>query len=266
MPASSSLGSPATPRTRPTIRVVLADDENLFRACLRQLLAIPAPVIQEIYGVNAGAGFEVVGEVGSGEDTVRMVQSVRPDLVLLDLEMPRMSGMDVLRELDTSGCTTRTILLAETINRAQLLAALRLGARGLVVKQSATENLFDAIVCVMANQYWLEQTLVTDLVEWVCALMRAADDAPRKPESTLTDRQREVLMMVVAGHANKDIAREFAVREETIKHHLTRIYNKVGVSNRLELAMLAMQRGLADSDRPPSARNRRLKGISDRSQ
>ena len=266
MPSSSPLGLASPFRSGEPIRVVLADDEGLFRACLRQLLAIPAPVIKEVYGVNVGAGFDVVGEAGSGEETVKIVQSVTPDLVLLDLVMPRMSGIDALRELEVCHGATRTILFAETINRMQLLAALQLGVRGLVLKESATENLFEAMVRVIADQYWLEQTLMTDLVEWVRALMRATHGAPGNSESALTERQREVLVMVIAGHANKEIARKFAVSEETIKHHLTRIFNKVGVSNRLELALQATQRGLdhAVSGRSASAPNRRLKGFSDR--
>src|SRR5688572_23941464 len=106
------------------IRVVLSDDECLFRASLRQLLAVPASVVQDVYGVDVGRGFEVVGEAGSGEDTVRVVRSVLPDLLLLDLSMPRMSGLEALRELGTDSEPMRTILLAGTIDRTQLLTAL----------------------------------------------------------------------------------------------------------------------------------------------
>src|SRR6266850_3467777 len=93
----ASVNAPAE-RTSP-VRVVLADDESLFRASLRQLLAVPPQVIKEVYGVDVGAGFDVVGEAGSGEDTARLVRSVEPDLLLLDLCMPRMSGLEALREL-----------------------------------------------------------------------------------------------------------------------------------------------------------------------
>src|SRR4249920_3628577 len=99
----ASANAPAE-RTGP-VRVVLADDESLFRASLRQLLAVPPAVIKEVYGVDVGAGFEVVGEAGSGEDTVRVVGSARPDLLLLDLCMPRLSGLDALREM--SSCRDR---------------------------------------------------------------------------------------------------------------------------------------------------------------
>ncbi len=219
-------------------RVVLADDECLFRASLRQLLGVPPPVIKDVYGVDVGCGFEVAGEAASGEETVRVVRAVRPDLLLLDLQMPRMSGLDALREL--ADIQVQTILLAGTIGRPQLLTAVDLGVQGLVLKDSTTELLFEAITSVIAGQYWLGQTLVTDLLESVRPLIQSS-----KPATLgLTRREREVLTFVVAGYPNKDIARACAVSEETVKHHLTRIFDKVGVSNRLELAMIANQRGL----------------------
>ena len=233
----------APTRTSPidrAIRVVLSDDECLFRASLRQLLAVPAPVIKDVYGVDVGTGFEVVGEAGSGEETVRVVQSVQPDLLLLDLSMPRMSGLEALRALGPGHEPMRTILLAGTIDRPQLLTALHLGVRGLLLKDVTTELLFEAIVCVMAGRYWLGQTLVSDLVETVRPLIEPSSVA-RRPLDALTPREREVLGMVAAGCSNKEIARQCAISEQTIKHHLTRMFDKVGVSNRLELAMVATQ-------------------------
>jgi two-component system nitrate/nitrite response regulator NarL len=225
------------------VRVVVADDECLFRVSLRQLLAVPAPVLKDVYGVDVGLGFEVVGEAGSGTETVQVVQAVRPDLLLLDLVMPRMNGLEALRELVPPRDALRTILLAGTIERTHLLTALQLGVHGLVLKDSTTELLFEAIICVMAGQYWLGQTLVTDLLESVRPLIQSAATAiPGRPP--LTRREREVVTRVVAGYANKDIAREFAVSEETVKHHLTRIFDKVGAANRVELAMLAHAHGL----------------------
>ena len=229
------------------IRVVLADDECMFRASLRQLLAVPPPVIKDVYGVDVAAGFEVVGEAGSGEETVGLVQRVKPDLLLLDLSMPRLSGLDALRELQTCNEGLHTILLAGTINKSQLLSALELGVRGLVLKDSTTELLFEALVSVMAGRHWLGHTLMTDLVDTVRTLMQSSSATGGKRAFGLTPREREVLSMVAAGCANKEIARKFEVSEETIKHHLTRMFDKVGATNRLELAMLANERGLLDA-------------------
>jgi two-component system nitrate/nitrite response regulator NarL len=229
------------------VRVVLADDESLFRASLRQLLAVPPSVIQQVYGVDVGHGFDVVGEAGTGEDAVRVIQSTRPDLLLLDLCMPRLSGLDALREL--SGCREeiRIILLAGTIDRSQLVSAVRLGVRGLLLKDAPTEVLFESIMCVLSGQYWLGQSLVSDLLEIVRPLIQTSGINGGPNLSRLTPREQQVLRMVVAGHSNREIAQQWMVSEETIKHHLTRMFDKVGASNRVELAMLANRHGLLDT-------------------
>jgi len=230
--------SPARPAT-----VVLADDECMFRSSLRHLLTAPPTVINDVYGVEVGAGFQVVGEAGSGEETIAVVKAAKPDLLLLDLSMPRMSGLDALAELATHGSTTHTILLAGAIERPHLLTAVQLGVRGLVIKDSPTERLFEAIVAVISGRFWLGQTLVSDLIELVRALSQGP--APgAKPRLSLTPREREVLGLVVAGHTNREIATTCSVSEETVKHHLTRMFDKVGASNRLELAMKATKSGL----------------------
>jgi DNA-binding NarL/FixJ family response regulator len=232
------------------IRVVLADDESLFRASLRQLLAVPPQVIKDVYGVDVGPGFDVVGEAGTGEDTVRVVSAMAPDLLLLDLSMPRMSGLDALRELESRRESIRTILLAGTIERSHLLTAVHLGVRGLLLKDVTTELLFEAIMCVMAGQCWLEQTLVTHLLETVRPLIQSSTATGGKLAFGLTPRERQILEMVVAGHANKEIARACSVTEQTIKHHLTRVFDKTGASTRVELVMIASKSGLFDSPGP----------------
>jgi DNA-binding NarL/FixJ family response regulator len=249
----ASVNAPAE-RTRP-VRVVLADDESLFRASLRQLLAVPPSVIQEVYGVDVGAGFEVVGEAGTGEDAVRVVGSARPDLLVLDLCMPRLSGLDALREMSSCRDQMRIILLAGCIDRAQLMSAVRLGVRGLLLKDAPTEVLFEAIMCVVAGQYWLGQSLVSDLLEIVRPLIQTSGVPGGPALSKLTPREQQVLRMVVAGHSNKEIAQQWTISEETIKHHLTRMFDKVGAANRVELAMLATRHGLLDTferETPPS--------------
>ena len=216
---------------RPT-RVVIADDEGLFRASVRQLLGVPPAVLKDLYGVDVGFGFEVVGEAGTGAETVQVVRAASPDLLLLDLMMPRMNGLEALQELGAARETFRTILLSGALERPQLLAAVQLGVRGLVLKDCLTEQLFEAILSVMGGQSWLWPGLVTELLEGVRGLMTPAAGAVPSGAG-LTRRQREVLTRVVAGYANKDIAREFSVSEETVKHHLTRIFDKVGAANRV---------------------------------
>jgi len=228
------------------IRVVIADDECMFRVSLRQLLAVPPSVVRDVYGVDVGDGFEVVGEASTGEDTIEAVSSQRPDLLLLDVSMPRLSGLDALRAIATSCDATRTIILSGGLDKAQLLMAIQLGARGVVLKDCATELLFEAMTRVMSGQSWVGQTLVDDLLDVVRSLAHQRPGTARHQPFGLTLREREVLELVVAGCANKEIAQRFAVSEETIKHHLTRMFNKVGAANRLELAMTATRAGLVN--------------------
>jgi DNA-binding NarL/FixJ family response regulator len=218
----------------------------MFRASLRHLLTAPASVIKDVYGIDLGKEFEVVGEAGSGEETLSVVESVRPDLLMLDLAMPRLSGIDAVRQLHRDGHAIPTVVLTGTIDRSTLLSAVQSGVHGFVMKDAPTEVLFEAIRCVLAGQSWVDRTIVGDLMEVVRTLTRPAGTAttPSAQHGGLTPREREILGLVVAGYPNKEIARTFSVSEETIKHHLTRMFDKVGAANRLELAMIATQRGL----------------------
>jgi two-component system nitrate/nitrite response regulator NarL len=229
-------------------RVLLADDDGLFRSSLRQLLEAPPTVIADVYSVDVRGGFEVVGEAGTGEDTIRLVNTVSADVVLLDVAMPAMSGLQALRLLPHED-GPRIILLAGAITRAELVDAIRLGVRGLVLKGAAAEVLFEAIRWVLEGRCWLDHFLMTDFIETARPLIQSSQTMSRGARARLTRREREVLSFIVAGYANKDIAQASAVTEDSIKHHLTRMFEKLGVSNRLELAMLATERGLLDD--PP---------------
>ena len=225
------------------VRVVVADDEPIFRASLRQLLTAPPSVIHDVYGIEVGAGFDLVGEAGNGHETIAAVQAAKPALLLLDLGMPGLSGLGALREVQMSSGSMRTIVLSGHITKAHLLTAVQRGVRGIVRKDEPTEFLFEAIMRVMAGQHWLGPSLVADLMELVRSSAQSPNGSVRQPFG-LTPREREVLTLVAAGYPNKEIARTCAVSEETIKHHLTRMFDKVGASNRLELAMVATQVGL----------------------
>jgi two-component system nitrate/nitrite response regulator NarL len=223
--------------------VVLADQHSLFRASLRQLLSVPPATIKEVYSVDVGTGFQVVGEAATGEEIVQVAESVQPDLLLIDPAMPRMPGLDALKGLQSGNDRLRMILLAASIDKPQLLTAVQYGVRGVILKDSTTEVLFEAIVSVLAGEYFLGRALISGFIEAVRPLIDSSRAQNAKPFG-LTPREREVLALVAAGCANKEIARQCSVSEETVKHHLTRIFDKVGASNRTELAMLAARNGL----------------------
>jgi len=230
---------------RPPVRVVLADDDCMFRSSLRHLLTSPPSVIEHVYGVRLDRAFDVVGEAGTGEETVSVVKEIKPDLLFLDLSMPRMTGLEALSELEGFRDGMLTILLAGSIEPSHLLTAVQLSVRGLVMKDSPTELLFEAITSVLDGRFWLGQTLMNDLVELVRRLSQSASPAKSKTSPGLTPRERDVVRLVIAGHTNREIATTFSVSEETVKHHLTRMFQKMGASNRLELAMKATQSGFS---------------------
>jgi DNA-binding NarL/FixJ family response regulator len=196
-------------------------------------------VIKDVYGIDIGLGFRVVGEAGSGTETIGVVRSFKPDMLLLDLAMPHFAGLHALRELGAS--LPPTLLIAGAVDMPDLLTAIQLGAGGLILKSTATEELFEAMLRVTGGGCWLDDGLVTDLIQSVRPLLQ-----PARAAFGLTAREQDVLRLAATGCSNKEIARQCAVSEETIKHHLTHIFDKVGASNRAQLVSVASRCGLAD--------------------
>jgi two-component system nitrate/nitrite response regulator NarL len=220
-----------------TVRILIADDHTIFRKGLRSLL-------------EAEPGFVVVGEAENGEEAVSVSRAVKPDVMLLDMAMPGASGMDALGELSRSPTLVKTIVLTAGIEKAEIVKALQLGAAGVVLKSCAPELLFKSVRSVMAGQHWIGREAVSDLVK---ALRSYADTtAPVRPRFGLTPRELEITSAVVGGFSNKEIAKKFTLSEDTVKHHLTNIFDKVGASNRLELALFAVHHRLIGEQDPAS--------------
>ncbi len=198
--------------------------------------------------LQADNRIKVVAEAKDGMEALHMVRTLRPDILLLDLAMPRMPGMDALRELTTDSTSTRTILLTGSIDKRQILEALQLGARGVVLKDAVIDHLSACIHAVMQGQYWLEGRPVHNLVQ-VLHDLTAQTALPERKTFGLTPRELEVVGLITEGSTNKYIAQTFGISEETVKRHLTNIFNKLGVGNRLELALFALNHHLL----PPEA-------------
>lgn len=210
-----------------TIRLGLADDHPIFRQGLRALL-------------QTDPGIEVVGEASDGAEAVRMVREKALDVLLLDLAMPRLSGIEVLREIQDAG--VKVVIFAAEVSRGDILAALRLGASGVLLKDSLPALVFKCIRCVMNGEHWVGRGVVGDLLKTVADLEKSATGALHGIR--LTPREAEVLSLVVGGYTNRDIAEKLKVSTDTVKHHLTNIFDKTGVSNRLELALFAIHHSL----------------------
>jgi two-component system nitrate/nitrite response regulator NarL len=222
-------------------RIVVADDHPIFREGLIKLL-------------QARPDLEIVGTANDGDEVVPLVKAVAPDVLLLDLAMPRMSGLLALREVKGLGTAVRVVLLTAAIERPDIVTALQLGAQAVVLKESASDVLYKCIQAVMNGQYWLGRKPVPTLV----AALRTVSTtypAPAAKHFGLTPRERAIIGVVLDGCSNADIAARFSISEKTVKHHLTNIFDKVGVSNRLELALFALHHKIdtGPTTPPPAA-------------
>ena len=211
-----------------TISVLIADDHAIFREALRKLL-------------ENDPKLAVVGEAGNGRDTIRLARELHPDILLLDLSMPITPGLEALREITQFAPRIRTLILTAEVGDSDVTEALQLGARGVLMKHAATELLFKSIHMVMAGQYWVGRDSVADLIEMLRERRAVPVVMPSDPVFGLTPRELEMVSAVVAGCSNNDIADKLAISSKTVKHHLTNIFDKLGLSNRLELALFAVQ-------------------------
>lgn len=214
------------------VRVLIADDHPVIRVGVRNLLSTE-PII------------DVIGEAGDGQETLDLTRRLRPDVLLLDLSMPRLSGFEVMQKIVADRPTVKVIILTATISTQQVIEALQTGARGVILKNTLTERMPDAVMSVASGDYWIGGKRVVNLVSALQDLERKAAKPERKTYG-LTPREMEVVTCIVQGCSNRDIARQFTLSEETVKRHLSNIFDKTGVSTRLELAMFAIAHELVD--------------------
>jgi two-component system nitrate/nitrite response regulator NarL len=216
------------------IRIVIADDHPIFRDGLRRLL-------------ESEGDMKVIGEACDGHEAVKMATTLKPDILLLDLAMPHHTGLDAIRDMSQGGAgvgSVRIILLTAAVEKKQIVEALQLGARGVVLKDSATQLLLKSIHAVMSGEYWVGRDSVSNLVVYLRNLMQSTNEETKQKKFGLTPRELEIVSAIVAGYANREIADYFKISEDTVKHHLSNIFDKLGVSTRLELALFAVNQGL----------------------
>jgi len=214
------------------IRILIADDHTLFREGLRGLL-------------EEQQDFRIVGEAPDGRVALELVRKLKPDILLLDSGMPRLDGMDVLRELGPALRGTRVILLASVIEKDQVSEVFRLGAHGLMLKEMTTASLIICIRSVAAGKYVALGEIKSDIKAITSQPAKSAKAAQDANKYSLTKRELEILALIIVGSMNREIAHKLSISAQTVKHHLTHIFDKLGVYNRLELALFAIHHGLA---------------------
>ena len=184
-----------------------------------------------------------MGEASDGDEALKLVEKLKPDILLLDLLMPKKGGMEVLEALAKSGNDVRSIVLSAEAEGQEVSRAFELGARGLVLKDSAATTLFKSVHAVMAGQYWVGRKSVSSLIQTIKQYGESAKSDKSKNYG-LTPREMQIIRAVVSGYPNKEIAGKFSISEQTVKHHITNIFDKLGVYNRLELTLFAFHHGI----------------------
>jgi len=212
------------------IRIFIADDHTIFRDALKVLLPLECEC-------------KVVGEACDGDGIQNLIEKSQPDILLLDLSMPKVSGMEVLQELSDSRSKVKTIVLCDMANPEEITRIFQLGARGLVLKENTSGTLLKSIQAVMAEKYWVGGQAVSN----PSTKLKKFKDSTRNHSHNnygLTPREMDVVRAVVGGHPNKIIAEKFSISEQTVKHHITNVFDKLGVYNRLELTLFAFHHEL----------------------
>ena len=234
----SGVGAP----TKSKIRIVVADDHPIFRDGLCKLLALEED-------------FEVVAQAQDGRQVLDVLQQFEPDILLLDLKMPGLDGLATLQRLQAARNKTRVIVLTASDDKNEFVQAMKLGTSGIVLKQTATELLIKSIRKVHAGEIWLDSHTTAAVIRTFVANDEAAAAAPQQQQqlspaprdrerSPLSQREREIVALVAQGFKNKEMAEKMFISEQTVKNHLHNIFDKLGVSDRLELALYAIHNNL----------------------
>jgi DNA-binding NarL/FixJ family response regulator len=203
------------------MRVVLADDHPIVLGGLRAVL-------------QAEPGVEIVAAAPDGASALAMIRAHEPSMAVLDINMPQLTGLDVLEALEAEGLSTRVVLLTGSASDEQIATAVERGAWGLLLKESALGTLITCLRAVASGQRWLPEELVAP------AVRRAAEQRARdvRLERVLTAREYQIARLIAQGLSNKHISRQLSISEGTVKIHLHNMYEKLGVLNRTSLAML----------------------------
>ncbi len=210
-----------------SIRLVLADDHPIVLDGLETLFRLEPD-------------FEVAARCVNGDETVVAVRRHRPDVLILDIHMPRKDGLAVLRDLQSDKLPTKVVLLAAVLEEEEVLEAMRLGVRGMVLKELAPQMVVQCVRKVHAGEQWIEKHAVTRMVDSL--LRREAGE--REAANVLTPREIEMVGMVARGLRNKEMSKRLAISEGTVKIHLHHIYRKLKVENRVELILYAQSKRL----------------------
>ncbi len=229
--------SEGSEKKKATVRIVIADDHPIVRDGLKKLLLLEDD-------------FEIVGEAGDGREVIEKVQALDPDVLLLDLRMPNLDGLSALQALQQTSKRTRVIILTASEDKNEFVQAMKLGCSGIVLKQTAPDLIVKSIRKVHSGEIWLDSHTTAAVMRQFSTGLESngsgvsSNGAKNRERSPLSTREREIVALVAQGYKNKEMAEKMFISEQTVKNHLHNIFDKLGVSDRLELALYAIHKGL----------------------
>jgi two-component system, NarL family, nitrate/nitrite response regulator NarL len=230
------------------IRIVIADEQSRFREEIRRSL-------------ESEPSFSVVGVASDPHGALKLTCQNRPDILLVDWVLAKACELKVLNEPATQLRPVRIVVTLTELDKSCLVEALRIGAHGVVLKRSTSQVLIKSVQSVMAGQYWLDRECVGVLIEALRDSPAQENGAKSPKDYGLTRREVDIITKIASGRSNKEVGEEFAISERTVKHHLTNIFGKVGVSSRLQLALFAVNQHLMG--RQPSLSPQSMQGDED---
>jgi DNA-binding NarL/FixJ family response regulator len=213
--------------------ILIVDDHPLFREGLKSLLA-------------KQASYEVAGEAGSGEEGLRKAKEIRPDLVIMDIGLPDVSGIDITRHLREALAESRVVILSMHLKIDYITKAFRAGATGYITKESATERLLECLESVSKGEYFIDPSLAHEVVE---SLMKSEEEEVKSANSgysTLTRREREVMCLLAEGLSTTEVAEKLFISRKTVENHRSNILSKLDLHSTVELVRYAAKYGLID--------------------
>jgi DNA-binding NarL/FixJ family response regulator len=236
MIAPTNDSSEGKEKKKATVRILIADDHPIVRDGLKKLLLLEDD-------------FEIVGEAADGREVLDKVQELDPDVLLLDLRMPNLDGLSALQALQQSNKRTRVIVLTASEDKNEFVQAMKLGCSGIVLKQTAPDLIVKSIRKVNAGEIWLDSHTTAAVMRQFQTGQESSGAAQAggkggRERSPLSSREREIVALVAQGYKNKEMAEKMFISEQTVKNHLHNIFDKLGVSDRLELALYAIHKGL----------------------
>jgi DNA-binding NarL/FixJ family response regulator len=216
------------------IKVMIADDHPIVRDGLRKLLLLEDDI-------------DVVGEACDGRDLLDKASESQPDVILLDLRMPNLDGLGALQTLQHTGSKARVIILTASEDKNEFVQAMKLGCSGIVLKQTSADLIVKSIRKVYGGEIWLDSNTTAAVMRQFASPLDGGTGGSLgrvRERSPLSNREREIVGLVAQGYKNKEMAEKMFISEQTVKNHLHNIFDKLGVSDRLELALYAIHKGL----------------------